>query len=479
MRILNVRLGLATNSSSTHSLIFLPKGAKASEIPAANGGQCFGWDYFQLTRPETKLDYLGQSLYSQLRYELGEDIAMTVAREWSGRPIDADGYVDHQSAYTFPRDWEGKGIHRGFFEAFKSFLLRDDVVIAGGNDNDDGMPEALSTGGVKEPGMAPLPVECYGAPWVARQDGDYWTLFNRRNGAKIRMTFQGDEFDVLPYRSAAPELIDIKITDYCPFECTYCYQGSTKEGKHAEGNWLSSLAYALRDMQVFEVAIGGGEPTLHPKFVDLLKTFRLCKIVPNFTTKNLGWLKDEKKAEDILKHAGAFAYSCEKAKDVHELAKRLKARKIDHRPYPSHDGSHAVTVQHVVGVAGEDEFRDILLACAEHHFPITLLGYKMVGRGPEFGAKPSSRWLTVVKEICETKYLRVGIDTALADRHWDDLIAVGVPSCCMTRLEGQYSCYIDAVAKTINTSSYTDKPGLPIHNLHNTNIADLYRSLPW
>ena len=474
MRILNVRLGLATNSSSTHSLIFLPKGAKAGEIPEAGDRQYYGWDYFQLTRPESKLDYLAQSIYQQLRCSLGDDIAMTVAREWAGRDVARDGYVDHQSALTFPRNWEGKGLDREFLAEFKEFLLRKDVVIVGGNDNDEKQPEVLATGGEYRPGLDALPREDYGSSWVARKDGDYWTLFHRDNGTKIRMTFKGDAFDVVPRRSSAPELIDIKITNYCPFECGYCYQGSTRQGTHANNQWLSSLVYRLRDLKVFEVAIGGGEPTLHPHFIEILRAFRQQCIVPNFTTKNLGWLRDEEKSVRLLKLAGAFAFSCEKAEDVRELAALLKKRDFNRRK---------VTIQHVVGVVEEEVFRDVLLACAENHFPITLLGYKMVGRGPEFGAKPSSKWLSVVRDVCDEKHLCVGIDTALADRHWDDLIDAGVDPLLMTRVEGQFSCYIDAVARTINTSSYTDTPGLRIqdglvYNDSNPGIQHLYQALP-
>jgi hypothetical protein len=475
MRILNVRLGLATNSSSTHSLIFLPKGASAGEV-STDGPQEYGWDYFQLTTPETKLDYLAQSLFQQLKGEMGEEIARTVAREWSGSCPIVDGYVDHQSAYTFPRGWDGKGIDRDFFNDFKTFLLRDDIVVAGGNDNDEGELPVLSTGGVRKFETNNLPTESYSAPWVARKDGDYWTLFNRHNGAKIRMTFKGEEFDVIPQRSTAPELVDIKITDYCPFACSYCYQDSTLEGKHASDGWLTALAYQLAGLNVFEVAIGGGEPTLHPKFVDILQAFRRCNIVPNFTTKNLGWLKGGEQTEEILKLAGAFAFSAEKAGAVHELAALLERRGIDHRPYVSN--YRPVTIQHVVGVSDEAEFQEVLLACRAHDFQITLLGYKMVGRGPEFGVKPSSKWLTIVKKVCEGGYLRVGIDTALADRHWDDLIAVGVPAVCMTRVEGQFSCYIDAVAQTINTSSYTVLPGVNIGVHPSTaQIRDLYQLL--
>lgn len=474
MKILNVRLGLATNSSSTHSLIFLPKGASARSIEPESGRQRFGWDYFQLTTRSDKLDYLTATIYQQLRHDVGEEIAETVARDWCGNSADKDGNVDHQSELTLPRNWDGKGLNRDFFEDFKMFLMRDDIVIAGGNDNDERRPPALSTGGKVV--NVPIPEEDYGSVWVARKDGDYWALFNRDNGAKVRMTFKGDDFTSMPERSCAPELIDIKITDYCPFDCAYCYQDSTKEGKHGDKGWITSLAYQLKELNVFEVALGGGETTLHPNFVDILQSFRWNGIVPNFTTKSLGWLRDKKQREPILKLAGAFAYSCEKASDVKELAELIKKNKIE-----TNDGYanyRHVTVQHVVGVVDEAEFREILTTCAENHLPITLLGYKQVGRGPKFGTKPSSKWFEIVSEIAEKQYLRVGIDTALADRHWDDLMTAGIKKQFLTRKEGQFSCYIDAVQKTMNVSSYTEAPGVPIASIYETDIAALYRSLP-
>jgi len=65
-------------------------------------------------------------------------------------------------------------------------------------------------------------------------------------------------------------------------------------------------------------------------------------------------------------------------------------------------------------------------------------------------------WLQIVASLCKKKGLQVGIDTALADEHWQHLLAAGVPEWCMTRKEGQFSCYIDAVAGKIGPSSYCD-----------------------
>jgi len=475
MRILNIRIGLATNSSSTHSIIVLPKGVVAKGIPPYES-QCFGWDPFQLVGKD-KIDYLAQSLYRQLLEQVGQDIALTVVQDWCGVDLDLGGYVDHQSALTFPRNWDGRGIDKGFFDAFKAFLEREDIVIGGGNDNEYSTPPVMDSGGQRPDMLNGLPKEDYGSTYVARQDGDYWTIFHRGSGTKLRITFEGDDFESMPTRSSAPELVDIKITDYCPYECAFCYQGSTKEGQHASVDWLGSLAYKLGKAKVFEVALGGGEPTLHPHFVDILGRFRYYGIVPNFTTKNLGWLEDEEKREAIFDRAGAFAYSVENAKDVNRLAESLERLDVTytHRFDP---GYRKITVQHIVGVVEEYEFLKVLMACTKHRLPLTLLGYKDVGRGPEFGRKPEAKWLDILSDFCSTNWMCVGIDTALVDRYWDQLVEKGISKRLMTREEGQFSCYIDAVDKTMNTSSYNNKPGVSIPDIYSTDIIALYRDLP-
>jgi hypothetical protein len=475
MKILNIRLGLATNSSSTHSVIFLPKGMKAEEIQP-DDPNCFGWSYFQLTNKNSKMDYLAQSLYTQLIDDVGADIAETVSREWTGGTVNREGYVDHQSTLTFPREWSGKGLDREFVNEFKQFLLSDNIAIGGGNDNDDGVLPAVEAGALE---LSTLPLEHYSESFVARKDpSGYWTIFNRKTGAKFRLSLDTNSPGVTTglLRSAAPELVDVKITDYCPFGCAFCYQDSTLSGSHGNAGWIHSLVYKLQQLRVFEVAIGGGEPTLHPDFVDILRDFRNNGIVPNFTTKSLGWLRDEKQRTDILAHAGAFAFSADTAKEVEDLITALPKDSLG-TPYGT--PTVCATIQHVIGVAEEPEFRKILNICAKNCLPVTLLGYKQVGRGPQFGVKSSAKWLKIVSAVAaKHPWFRIGIDTALADRHWDELLEAGVPEQCLTRTEGQFSCYVDAVAQTLNTSSYTKNPGITIQDIYQTDLAAIYRDLP-
>jgi len=54
---------------------------------------------------------------------------------------------------------------------------------------------------------------------------------------------------------------------------------------------------------------GGGEPTSHPDFLEIL---RLCKdlgIVPNFTTRNINWFRNEKNVEVFKECCGSVAFS--------------------------------------------------------------------------------------------------------------------------------------------------------------------------
>lgn len=234
-----------------------------------------------------------------------------------------------------------------------------------------------------------------------------------------------------------------------------CYQNSTTRGRHADKNTLNSLAYALKELQVFEVALGGGETTAHPEFVSILDGFRYNGIVPNFTTKDLKWLRDKDLAAKILERCGAFAYSAETALAVEMFAEVWKAVgwKADTSTYPP---SQKATIQHVVGTTDEASFKALLLACNDAHLPVTLLGYKTVGRGLMY--QPTAfDWVSVVRDVVKDKHLRIGIDTVLADTGYQALRDAGVPEWCVTRREGKFSAYIDAVEGKMGPSSFCKK----------------------
>lgn len=460
----NVRHGFATNSSSTHSIVYM-RGAKLTP-EAEEGG--FGWDNFVLTDKADKRRYLAAQVYQSLCHSVGSDVALTVAQAWTGTALTPDSYggieesVDHQSVISFPSDFDGKGICREYVEDFARFLDRDDVAVLGGNDNSDGHP-ALDRGDVESAGIRDGLADVDGR-FVARKDPTgFWTLFNRANGNKLRVSFGDGGFLEPPAKAAAPELVDVKITNWCNSGCDYCYQNSTTKGRHANKAHLTTLAYALSKLKVFEVALGGGETTAHPDFEAILDSFKWQGVIPNFTTKDLSWLRDVARANRILERCGAFAYSAETALDVEMFADVWKAVgwKDDKPSYPP---VPKATIQHVVGTTDEAGFKALLLACSTRKLPVTLLGYKTVGRGLLYQPKAFD-WVSVVRDVVKDKHLRIGIDTVLADTSYQALKDAGVPEWCITRLEGKFSAYIDAVEGKMGPSSFCKKKEYSALNL--------------
>ena len=288
---------------------------------------------------------------------------------------------------------------------------------------------------------------------VSRKDQKhgYWTLFNQRTGTKIRLSLKPGA--KAPEKAYSPEIMDVKITDKCDVGCKFCYMDSTRNGQHASISDLIALADALASMKVFEVAIGGGEPTDHPDFVQFLQELKSKDIVPNFTTAKLGWLSD-KNCLAILENCGAFAYSVTCTKQVQELINSIESSKKARRFSFGGEWSK-VTIQIVMGTMGRPEFESVLSMAKDHGIPVTLLGFKSVGRGAKYKPKTYDWWLDSCKNLVANYELPlIRVDTALAAQYENEIKASGIPEWCFHVLEGKFSAYYDAVAKKFARSSY-------------------------
>ena len=315
MKAISVRRGFATNSSSSHSIIF---SANPNDFPEgmADYGE-FGWNYFVQKTQQEKMSYIYQAFSGN--FDSNEEMA-----EYFGVPVEMvdavvyDGYIDHDSYGLFD------------MQTAKSILHNDKLAILGGNDNqedpswvksfqkiDRGVISDLHSRYEKflESGERRQVIHDYSGS-IAIEKG-VMTHFNKHTGVKVRYNME-DESEV--YLSV-PELVDIKITDYCPYGCSYCYQNSTEAGLHADFNKLVGMIEYMRKEGVFELAIGGGEPTLHPDFHKIIEACAGDKkddaIVPNFTTRNLSvFRKGADKTFNLLNSIGGFAFSVDGPKDV-------------------------------------------------------------------------------------------------------------------------------------------------------------------
>ncbi|MBA3542674.1 MAG: radical SAM protein [Deltaproteobacteria bacterium] len=127
--------------------------------------------------------------------------------------------------------------------------------------------------------------------WRAHDlDGEV-LLFDRATGTNLLVTTAA----TAGLRRRAPRTLQVALTNACDKSCAFCYRP-----REARSRWtfdgVLALARTCDAWGVLELAFGGGEPTLFPRFAELLRaiwtTTGLC---PSFTThgKHLtaAWLR--------------------------------------------------------------------------------------------------------------------------------------------------------------------------------------------
>jgi organic radical activating enzyme len=462
MQIHNIRLGFATNSSSSHSIIIIPKD---TAVPANDdSSDYFGWDNFTLSSDESKIEYLA-SLAAKSFYELSDSNGAILANVLLGRaPTDDIREIDHQSNFPLPKNRLHLGIDEEFLSELKNFFLRKDVVILGGND-DDGA-HVLEYAG-RHVGIQRL----LDKKIFARKDKkyNYWTLFSPDDGTKVRISF--DNFEQIQVKKAyAPELVDIKITDFCTKGCAYCYQSSTPSGSHADLMKIYELAQTLGSLGTFEVAIGGGEPADYPYFTETVEAFRAQGIVPNFTTRSVNWLYNDEIRGRVLKTIGAFAFSVDSAEEAEKLRDICVKKQVD---------LSKVNFQYVVGSGDKYAFERIVDFCSKNNHRLVLLGFKNVGRGttfklPQYYPMPKGHWLSYIKKVHKKDGIMTSIDTALALESKLDLEKEKIPNWSYHTDEGTFSMYVDAVNMKVGRSSYHLNDLVSVKNFYDKTILDKF-----
>ncbi len=464
MHIFNVRKGFATNSSSSHSVIELKEEAGKFNVYTDEYSD-FGWEFFTAANKESKENYIAGLVYQNLREILkNETKAKKELENIFGKEVAQRGVnvsIDHQSVLTFPRTWDNKNINVDFVRDFMDYALQDKVVIVGGNDNTD-EEHSLMEKDHSNVSKVALERESSNQHYVARKDKDYWTVFNRKNGEKVRFSFTSSE---QPTKATSPELADIKITDFCPYDCEFCYQDSTLKGKHSKMSDIEKILNELEKNNVYEVAFGGGETTLHPNFVEILKLTKEKNIVPNFTTKNLNLLR-QSNAKEIIENCGAMAFSVQSKEEIlkvksafidFEEQDKISTSAYDY--YGNNDKQSSpwkpkITFQVVMGVMPEKEFKDMLDEISDFGTRVTLLGYKENGRGSSFAPHEYNNWLDIVLDKKEHSGMIVSIDTALASEFESELLKKDIDKRTFHTNEGAFSVYIDAVKMKFYPSSY-------------------------
>lgn len=258
------------------------------------------------------------------------------------------------------------------------------------------------------------------------------------------MTFRwGETLEDDPQQAPWPELADISISNLCTAGCGYCYRGS-----HSSGQVMTVAEYeqVLDELThpelgpVFQVAIGGGEPTEHPDLPQILAATRARGVVPNYTTNGRGWSDELVQATARSCGAIAVSYDSHRADTLGLDASIDAAREL---------GRHGVgaNVHFVLSAQSIDLARSILRGDLDDRLQafsaVVFLLLKPVGRANEsMVLKPGEElasFLHLVQQPVTT--LRIGFDACTVPLL---LSATNVSPLVVDSCEGGFfSVYVD------------------------------------
>lgn len=149
---------------------------------------------------------------------------------------------------------------------------------------------------------------------VRRHSNSYNFIGDTKTGVTFRW---GKNLKDNPLFAPHPELADISISNHCSKACSFCYRNSTTNNSFITLKEYNHILDSLQHPKwgnVFQIAIGGGEPLEHPDFIEIINATHSRNIVPNFTTN--GDLIDNMIAEAIASKVGAVAISCQNIEEL-------------------------------------------------------------------------------------------------------------------------------------------------------------------
>jgi hypothetical protein len=400
--------------------------------------------------------YMAQALYDcMVGYDANknqEARAKKIVKDLLGVECGVGNGIDHQSAIEIPR-YTNKKLAFDFWRELSIAISEDPTVeIAGGSDGDDINAEDHPFWGVVRNAL-----NRYNSNYRIRKDGDVWVLFNTRDGEKIHLGLGTKEF-VDNFKPTRPELVDLKITDKCNIGCDFCYQGSSPNGKHAKYEDIEKVLVEMAKAEVFEIAIGGGEPTLHPDFFKILNKIKELGMVPNFSTKNYNFFTPRN--FELLKNVvGAIGISVSTLDDLDKYIKIMTTAQS--REMNNLFGTSKIMMHYILDQHPMSNFIEILARLSKktmfrHH--LLLLGKKDGGRSTG-KYLDSTGWALFVDKFFkdeESEQLDVSVDTLIANRYEDDLKSIDKRQYYTE--EGRFSVYVDVVNKKFGKASY----GIPL-----------------
>lgn len=490
IRIKNFRRGNATNSSSTHSIIYRNENELFEDL------NVFENDYFdRCTRTiaatkEAKIKYIfhhiwhNESLVKKMAMyypEVKQYYHLAKAQnEFDDKPYEERNFAEEPSFGEYTRDsivaTHAIKTDPDFgIDYIRHIIDSDDLVIVGGSDEQDFVYDTIA-------GHDKAPITYYidnmicgsaGKKNSITRNGNYYVAYGETAMSKDkkgeqgrfpykycsggRLRFMTEDGEPLP---EYPELIDLRITNRCNHNCPFCYMGSTNLEKHADYN---ELAYFVKNLKTkTEFSIGGGNILLYPNLENLFSLMNQNGHIVNTTIniKDCDTIIKNKKFKRMFDNyvdgIGVSVLGIEDVKKFFEFEDAFE----NVGTYRDESGRNCkYIVMHIVPeYIGFDKTLEIVryLNDSKRYVNILFLGYKETGRGT--GCSHETFTEEQICKLFEWHY-NLHIDTSFAKRYGEFIKKTYSTRFCLTENEGEYSMYVDGLTMNAYKSSYeTDKP---------------------
>lgn len=486
----NFRRGLATNSSSTHSVIY------------RNDGEVFkDMNIFELNYYDRHTKTIAASREAKIKYVLA-----TVFYNDKLTEILSQYYPEMRQYYPLVKK-RMEEIGNDYYEAFgmytrgrfdfgnmdlsleasidycRSIIDNPEIVIVGGSD-EEGWVFDVANGHLHYP----EPDNWIFADKISYEDniitknGNYYVAFGYMNYPRLNKE-KDEEEDEIRYTERGrirfmtygneepvpefPELVDLKITNKCSNGCKFCFMSSTPGGKHADIKFLKNIINQFgtpgrKNYHRVEFSIGGGNVLEYPELDALFSYMKQKGHVINITinAKDIETIKNNNILFNTIdRYVDGIGISVLDVADL-KPANELDVKLLENKKH--------VVLHLIPEYLGFAKTKEIIMKANEmrrewknsgsyNWLPsILFLGFKQMGRANN----------TSVNRLTDDELYSLfsfnnglSIDTTFAKTYEDWIKANMSYKYSITWNEGEYSMFIDGVKRYAYKSSYQlDKP---------------------
>ena len=247
------------------------------------------------------------------------------------------------------------------------------------------------------------------------------------------------------------ESMDMKISNYCPFNCPMCHEKSSEDGEYGK---ILHHPFIKTLHSGTELALGGGAVTYHPDLIPFLEELKEQGVLPSITINQREW--EETKIDYLINNQLIYGLGVSFTNVDDEVWDKILS-------YPN-------AVVHLI--AGYHS-RDVFEYFANKGAKILILGYKSWGRGEDYFKNYSNQIRVRTRELKEilptlfTKCKVVSFDnlsikqldirTVIGEEKWKEFYMGD---------DGQYTMYVDMVKQECAKSS-TSPDRFPLSEFDN------------